>query len=92
MNSPCFSTCGDSIVASNEVCDNNPANGDGCSSLCALEYGFSCSGSPSVCFSTCGDGQMASNEICDDGNLDPSDGCSPLCSIEPNGHCTHIAN
>lgn len=33
--SVCTSTCGDGLVASNEVCDDgNTNNGDGCSSTC----------------------------------------------------------
>ena len=51
------------------MCDdgNNVIN-DGCSSLCVVETGFTCSGSPSSCHATCGDGTKASIEACDDGN------------------------
>ncbi|TMA57855.1 MAG: DUF4215 domain-containing protein, partial [Deltaproteobacteria bacterium] len=49
--------CGDGLVEGSEQCDDgNTANGDGCSSICTLESGFSCSGNPSVCTSACGDG------------------------------------
>ena len=43
--------CGDGIVGGAEACDDgNTANGDGCSSACAVEAGFACpAGSPSVC-------------------------------------------
>ncbi|MDB4994151.1 MAG: Multiple EGF-like-domain protein 3 precursor, partial [Myxococcaceae bacterium] len=46
-------TCGDGIVGGAEACDDgNAANGDGCSSACAVEPGFVCpAGSPSVCSS-----------------------------------------
>ena len=44
----CTPICGDGIVISPEVCDNqNTVSGDGCDSLCsAIEFGYSCSGSP----------------------------------------------
>lgn len=29
--------------------DNNTANGDGCSSICAIEEGYNCTGAPSSC-------------------------------------------
>jgi len=48
--------CGDSIIQTpnddgqTEACDDgNTANGDGCSSVCAVEAGYSCVGEPSVC-------------------------------------------
>ena len=42
--------CGSGIITGNEVCDDgNTANGDGCSSTCAVEDNFSCTGQPSVC-------------------------------------------
>ena len=43
--------CGDGMVGAAEACDDgNAANGDGCSSACAVEPGFVCpAGSPSVC-------------------------------------------
>ena len=34
----------------------------------------------------------AFNEPCDDNNTLPNDGCSPTCTIELNGHCTHPLN
>ena len=48
----CNSVCGDGIiVAVDEGCDdNNTVNLDGCSSACAVEPGFLCSGEPSLCF------------------------------------------
>jgi fibro-slime domain-containing protein len=43
-NSGCTSVCGDGIKFPNEACDDgNTRNGDGCSSACAKESGFSCS-------------------------------------------------
>lgn len=42
--------CGNSITDSGEQCDDgNTKNEDGCSSVCAIEPGYSCSGQPSVC-------------------------------------------
>lgn len=62
--------CGDAIIEGSEVCDDgNIINGDGCSSTCTVEFGYTCTGSPeSVCSSTCGDSQKASNEACDEGS------------------------
>ena len=39
---------------------------------------------------TCGDStvQTSCGEECDDGNLDPDDGCSPTCLVEPGLGCT----
>ena len=34
-------------------------------------------------FGACGDGVQQAGEACDDGNLDPGDGCSPICEVEP---------
>lgn len=47
--------------------DGNENNGDGCSSVCAVEGGYTCSGMPSSCMSVCGDGQKKAAEGCDDG-------------------------
>ncbi|MGV8169255.1 MAG: thrombospondin type 3 repeat-containing protein, partial [Candidatus Nanoarchaeia archaeon] len=42
--------CGNGLVQSGETCDdNNTASGDGCSDVCAVEYGYECSGEPSTC-------------------------------------------
>eukprot|EP01125_Pyxidicula_operculata_P016618 TRINITY_DN574_c0_g1_i3.p1 TRINITY_DN574_c0_g1~~TRINITY_DN574_c0_g1_i3.p1 ORF type:complete len:1370 (-),score=377.73 TRINITY_DN574_c0_g1_i3:136-4245(-) len=46
----CGTTCPNGVRERGEECDdNNSANGDGCSSKCLIEPGYSCSGSPSVC-------------------------------------------
>ncbi|MDX9721921.1 MAG: DUF4215 domain-containing protein, partial [Myxococcota bacterium] len=55
--------------------------GDGCSSSCTIEFGFTCSGEPSSCQSSCGDGKKASNEACDDGNNSANDGCTS-CAVD----------
>jgi fibro-slime domain-containing protein len=36
---------------------------------------------------TCGDGRREGAEACDDGNLNPSDGCSPTCTVEGGFSC-----
>ena len=44
--------CGDGILVGAEQCDDgNLTNADGCSALCAIEAGYSCTGQPSVCAS-----------------------------------------
>lgn len=70
--------CGNGAVAMPEECDDgNLADGDGCSSTCALEGA-----------ATCGDGQVWLGEECDDGNAVGGDGCSALCEVEPGFSCT----
>lgn len=61
--------------------DGNLLNGDGCSSSCQIEYGWSCSGgslaSADTCNAKCGNGVIdGASEMCDDGNLVSGDGCS----------------
>src|SRR6185437_11144275 len=66
------------------------ASGDGCSSTCTVESGFTCTtnpGAPSTCATTCGDGIVAGGEQCDDGNALGGDGCSGSCAIEVGFHC-----
>ena len=42
--------CGNGIITGSEKCDdNNTNNGDGCSSMCQIENGYTCKGEPSVC-------------------------------------------
>lgn len=36
----------------------------------------------------CGDGLVVGAEDCDDANLDPGDGCSDACEVEPGFECT----
>lgn len=96
--SPCPADCGDGIVASNEQCDDGmpAADGDGCSTACAREAGYACTGAPSVCTTVCGDGIVAGAEPCDDGCLagvpgvcepaDDGDGCSSACVNEECGN------
>ncbi|MCC6337231.1 MAG: DUF4215 domain-containing protein [Myxococcales bacterium] len=81
--------CGDGTTGSGEACDDgNTTAGDGCGSTCALETGFTCSGTPSACATTCGDGVTAGAEACDDGNTTAGDGCSTSCAVEAGFTCT----
>ena len=44
------SSCGNGIITGTETCDDaNTNSGDGCSSTCTIETGWTCSGQPSVC-------------------------------------------
>jgi cysteine-rich repeat protein len=50
--SVCTWRCGDGLISSKETCDDAntvPTSGDGCSSTCQIESGWSCVGEPSVC-------------------------------------------
>ncbi len=71
VNSP---GCGDGSITGSEECDDGDVdNGDGCSSACAVENNWSCTGEPSVCTQTqCSDGlDNDGDSLIDDGN-DPS--------------------
>eukprot|EP00163_Fabomonas_tropica_P005646 TRINITY_DN1525_c0_g1_i2.p1 TRINITY_DN1525_c0_g1~~TRINITY_DN1525_c0_g1_i2.p1 ORF type:complete len:3023 (-),score=588.09 TRINITY_DN1525_c0_g1_i2:123-9191(-) len=49
-NTGCTPECGNGVIQTGEVCDdNNPNSGDGCSSTCQVEPGWTCSGAPSTC-------------------------------------------
>ena len=41
--------CGNGIIVSEECDDGNTNNGDGCSSSCQIESGWTCVGEPSIC-------------------------------------------
>ena len=87
----CSEICGDGkrySTGSSKCDDGNIANGDGCSSTCTIETGFTWSGggslSPDICSEICGDGKRYStgSSKCDDGNIANGDGCSSTCTIE----------
>ena len=85
------SICGDGIVESPEACDDgNMANGDGCSNMCTVESGWSCSGTTSICtpIAVCGNGVVESGEACDDGNMSNGDGCNGTCTVQSGWSCT----
>ncbi len=91
--------CGDNKVETShdgsirELCDdNNTADGDGCSSICTIEAGWTCS--QGQCSKVvCGDGNRhdswdgALKETCDDANTVSGDGCSSECQIEEKSIC-----
>ncbi|HEY4184766.1 MAG TPA: DUF4215 domain-containing protein [Polyangia bacterium] len=92
--------CGNKTVDNGEDCDDgNTDSGDGCSSLCQREPGYTCNNPGQLCDPPrCGDGSLSDNESCDDGNTSGGDGCSSDCkTIEsgficrvPGKHCTPI--
>jgi len=84
--------CGDGILSSDEYCDDgNTVSGDGCSSTCTIEPGYTCPTPGKLCtrIAVCGDGKLdvASGEQCDDGNTVGGDGCSAQCQVETNWVC-----
>ncbi|MBI1934601.1 DUF4215 domain-containing protein, partial [Candidatus Peregrinibacteria bacterium] len=84
----CAGGAANGTKASLEGCDdNNSTNGDGCSSVCMVESGWTCdSASPSIC-QKCGNGTKEGTEGCDDGNTTASDGCSATCAVETGYTC-----
>ncbi|HLC47378.1 MAG TPA: DUF4215 domain-containing protein [Candidatus Nanoarchaeia archaeon] len=96
LNTCISSRCGDRVkktTSPTEGCDDGCGgnsctaidNGDGCSSVCAEEYGWICNEDAqgfSSCTTTCGDGLKAAIEACDDGDITGGDGCSSTCQIE----------
>jgi cysteine-rich repeat protein len=84
-----LASCGNGVIDAGEQCDDgNIVSGDGCSTTCTIESGWTCAGQPSVCHTTCGDGIVAGTEQCDDGNTMSGDGCSGTCTVEAGYHCT----
>ncbi|MBZ0119809.1 MAG: DUF4215 domain-containing protein [Sandaracinaceae bacterium] len=80
--------CGDGILVTGEGCDDGNTNDmDGCSSACAVEAGYGCTGTPSVCTPLCGNGTLNTGEGCDDGNTNNMDGCSSACTVESGYAC-----
>jgi cysteine-rich repeat protein len=61
--------CGNGIIDFGEECDDgNNQSEDGCSYICAVEYGYKCTGQPSICTISpnnyCGDGICNNGETC----------------------------
>ncbi len=87
-NGSCSAECADGILQLDEGCDDgNLTSGDGCSSTCTIEGGWSCSGEPSVCSFNCGNGALDAGETCDDSNVTAGDGCSDACTVESGYEC-----
>lgn len=73
------STCGDGEVTGYEGCDDGDTDdNDGCSSICQVEVGFACTGTPSICE------QCFQDVDCDDGDDCTTDTCS-------NNTCSHAS-
>jgi len=84
-------TCGDGTKEDTEACDDaDTTSGDGCSATCAVESGYTCSGSPSSC-QKCGNGTKEGTEACDDADTTSGDGCSATCTVETGWMCTGTA-
>ncbi|HNT28429.1 MAG TPA: DUF4215 domain-containing protein, partial [bacterium] len=78
-----FTVCGDGYETGSEACDDHNTNdGDGCSSLCAVEGGWTCLATvPTQCYK-CGNGFKEAYEQCDDGNTNDTDGCKSDCTVD----------
>ncbi len=89
-----IASCGDGAVAGAEACDDgNTVSGDGCSAACAVEAGYTCSGSPSTC--TAG-GTIGTCVGYYYNNCDSTDGCGNKkdtnaphnsCDLSSNTYC-----
>ncbi|MGQ0506679.1 MAG: DUF4215 domain-containing protein [Myxococcaceae bacterium] len=92
---PATPGCGDSKVVAPENCDDGSAlAGDGCSSSCQQETGWSCPLVGGACqpFFTCGNAVLEPGELCDDSNANSSDGCSSTCRVEAGWSCSVTGN
>lgn len=84
--------CNNGDLLHYECDDGNGVNGDGCTSVCLVELGWTCVhgagiGSYSTCTSICGDGWIVGAEGCDDKNTVSGDGCSSACVVENGWVC-----
>jgi cysteine-rich repeat protein len=63
-NCDCISSS--DLLKGTETCDDgNSVSGDGCSSTCQIEYGYSCNftnATGSICFQVCGNGERTVGE------------------------------
>ena len=87
---PAAAECGNGKLEDGEACDDgNKSAGDGCSSDCRIEDGYSCETAGKACSKAvqCGNGKIESGEACDDGNSNSGDGCSSKCEIEDGYTC-----
>ena len=81
--------CGDGILEGNEKCDDGNINsGDGCSSTCTIEKGYTCPLVKAPCVPDCGDGILTGNEPCDPGITVEKSACSANCRWNPGWACT----
>jgi cysteine-rich repeat protein len=56
-------------------------SGDGCSSTCQVEAGYTCPTPGSPCTTVCGNGIVSGAEVCDDFNNSACGTCSAACSV-----------
>lgn len=87
--------CGDATRDVGEQCDDgNLVSGDGCSTTCLVEDGFTCVGKvgglSSCSDGGCGNGVLSLREGCDDGNVTGGDGCSATCAVEIGWSCVAV--
>ncbi|MGY4884829.1 MAG: DUF4215 domain-containing protein [Nanobdellota archaeon] len=89
----CTPICGNGIKQTGEGCDDgDTSSGDGCSSTCTVESGWTCNtATPNVCTRLCGNGVINSGEGCDDGDTSSGDGCSSTCTVESGWTCVGTA-
>jgi cysteine-rich repeat protein len=81
--------CGNGVQDSGETCDDgNRTSGDGCTSYCAVEQGWTCPTFGQPCIFTCGNGILDPGEDCDDGNTLSGDGCGKGCWLEGDWLCS----
>lgn len=87
--------CGDFKKLEGEECDDsNSIDDDGCSNLCTLTPGYTCTGGSSsgpdtLCTYTCGNGKREVGEQCDNELTGTNgDGCSEYCKVENGYTCT----
>ena len=87
----CTEVCGDGVRVNSIQTywdDGNNINYDGCSSVCSIELGWTCSGgstiSKDICQEICGDGVKynTNTSYWDDGNSVNGDGWNSNCAIE----------
>ena len=63
--------CGNGIIETGEACDDGDnISGDGCSVGCTVEYGYSCTGEPSVCAPSGGDNHTWTGELMINGGFE----------------------
>src|SRR5262249_2051179 len=85
------SLCGNGHQDPGESCDDgNKMAGDGCSAICQVPSGWTCTGWPSVCTmaGVCGDGVLGASGAGDGGNRAGGDGGRADCRpVEPGYEC-----
>ena len=71
----------DRWTTSEQCDDGNKTAGDGCSAICQIPAGWSCTRLAQRLHDggVCGDGILGASEACDDGNTAAGDGCSADC-------------